>query len=90
MNPTRMMIEHRRRILLRLLLREKESTSRPSLFTQLVPFLFGIARVREAHLLAIYGNRHIIVIETCAVCLTYPWWCHNPHSCELVYMAIAT
>ena len=93
MNTTGMMVEHGSAsnclLLLLLLGREQEPASGPTLLPQVVPLLLGIARVRKAHLLAIYGNGHVVVVVSRAVCVAQPGWCDDADSRQLVYVAVA-
>ena len=93
MNPAGMMVEHGGAsnclLLLLLLGREQEPTGGPTLLPQVVPLLLGIARVRKAHLLAIYGNGHVVVVISGAVRVAQPGWCYDAYRRQLVYVAVA-
>lgn len=44
-------------------LRKQQTSSRPSLL-EVIALLLGIVLARQAHLLSIDGDRHIVVVET--------------------------
>ena len=93
MNSARMMVEHGGAsnclLLLLLLSREQEPTGGPTLLPEVVPLLLGIARVRKAHLLAVYGNGHVVVVVSRAIRVAQPGWRYDADRRQLIYVAVA-
>jgi len=67
MNPAWMMIEHGCTIDVLLLGRQQKPAGRPTFLAKVVPLLLGIARIWEAHLLAVDLDRHVVIIIPSAI-----------------------